>query len=269
MKRKLFRVLAAFYMLLFLGFIIAPLFFVVVNSFNQAKFSLVPPPGFSLQWYGRLLTLPDFILAFKNSVLVALASAAIGLAAGTAAALAIVRGAWKPAGLLQSILLSPLLVPRIIVGIAVFIAAVRAGLYPSMISLILAHSVLVLPYVVSIVVANLQQVQRAQEEAARDLGANVWQAFRLATVPQIARGLLVAAIFAFVLSFDEFDLSLFLTRSETMTLPIRMYLYMQEFEDPTLAALSTLLIGLSIVAVAATGWLMRDASLSQVFGRRL
>ena len=267
MTRALFRLAAGFYMLLFIGFIVAPLFFVVVNSFNQAKYSLFPPPGLSLQWYGKLLSKPEFLTAFENSVLVALSSAAIGLVAGTAAALAVVRGAWRAPSALQSVLLSPLIVPRIIVGIAVFIAAVRASLYPSMLSLIVAHSVLVLPYVVSIVIANLQQVQRAQEEAARDLGANIWQAFRLATMPQISRGLLVAAIFSFVLSFDEFDLSLFLTRSATMTLPIRMYLYMQEFEDPTLAALSTLLIAMSIVAVALTGFLMRG-SMHQFFGRR-
>jgi putative spermidine/putrescine transport system permease protein len=267
MMRGFFRLAAGLYMLLFLGFIVAPLFFVVVNSFNQAKYSLFPPPGLSLQWYGKLLSVPDFLMAFKNSVLVAVSSAAIGIAAGTAAALAIVRGGWRAPSTLQSLLLSPLLVPRIVIGIAVFIAAVRASLYPSMLSLIVAHSVLVLPYVVSIVVANLQQVQREQEEAARDLGADIWQAFRLATVPQISRGLLIAVIFSFVLSFDEFDVSLFLTRSETMTLPIRMYLYMQEFEDPTLAALSTLLIAMSIVAVALTGYLMRG-SMHRLFGQR-
>jgi len=268
MSSRLLRLGAGLYIALFALFMLAPLFFVVLNSFNSARFSSFPPPGFSLQWYARLLDIADIGLAIRNSLLIAAVSTVIAMVIGTAAALAIKRGAWRSGAAVQSLLLTPLLVPKIVIGIAIFIAAIRLGLYPSYTSLALAHAVLVLPYVVSIVGANLHRIDRSQEEAAMDLGANALQTFRLATVPQIRRGLMLAALFSIVLSFDEFDISLFLTRAENITLPIRMYNYMQEFEDPTLAALSTLLIAVSVIVFCLMAWIGRGMSLNQLTGRR-
>ncbi len=262
------KIAGTIYLVLFVIFMLAPLFFVVLNSFNQAKFSIFPPPGFSLQWYVKLFHIPDFALALKNSLLIALLATLVGLFLGGGASLALVRGRWRREGLMQSIALVPMLLPKIIMGIAIFIAAIRIGLYPSLISLVVAHTVLVLPYVISIVTSNLRQVVRAQEEAAVDLGANPLQTFWLATMPQIRRGVLLAAVIAFVVSFDEFDVSLFLTRGDNMTLPIRMYLYMQELEDPSLAALSTLLIGVSILLVALVPSLGRGSPLGVLLRRR-
>ena len=268
MKVPVLRIVGGCYLTLFVVFMLAPLFFVVLNSFNQARFSIFPPPGLSLQWYVRLFHIPDFALALNNSLVIALASTVFGLALGVAASLALVRGGWRRADLLQSAALVPMLLPKIIMGIAIFIVAIRIGMYPSLTSLVVAHTVLVLPYVVSIVTANLRQVARDQEEAAVDLGANPVQTFRLATLPQIRRGVLLAAVLAFVVSFDEFDVSLFLTRGDNMTLPIRMYLYMQELEDPSLAALSTLLIGVSILLVALVPSLGRGSPLGVLLRRR-
>lgn len=266
MRTRAFRWLVNAYVALFMIFMLAPLFFVIVNSFNEARFSTFPPPGLSLQWYARLFAIPDLFAAFRNSVIIAVLSTFLGVVLGAFAALAFVRGHLNREQVVQSLLLSPLLVPKIIIGIAIFIAAIRVGLYPSFTSIVLSHTVIILPFVVTIVVANLRQVDRAQEEAATDLGAGPFQTFRLATVPQIQRGILLAAVFSFTLSFDEFDVSLFLTRAENMTLPIRMYLYMQEFEDPTLAALSTLLIGISAVATALLAWLSRGMSVGALIG---
>jgi putative spermidine/putrescine transport system permease protein len=256
------------YVALFVLFMLAPLVFVIVNSFNQARFSTFPPPGLSFQWYVRLFTIPDFFIALRNSLVVAALSTVLGVALGTCAALALVRGRWSGPQSVESLLLSPLLVPKIIIGIAVFIAAIRVGLYPGFTSLVLSHTAVLLPYVVTIVAANLQQVDRGQEEAALDLGAGRFQTFRLATVPQIKRGILLAAVFAFILSFDEFDVSLFLTRADNMTLPIRMYFYMQELEDPTLAALSTLLIAVSAAVAGLIAWLSRGMSVGSLLAKR-
>jgi putative spermidine/putrescine transport system permease protein len=267
-RRGLFRLCTFLYVAVFALFMLAPLVFVIVNSFNKARFSTFPPPGFSMQWYARLFTLSDFWLAIGNSITIAAVSTALALAAGTAGTIAVQRGLWRGRSLVRAFMLTPLVAPKIVIGIAVFIAAIRIGLYPSYTSLMLAHAVLVLPYVVSIIGANLHRVDRSQEEAAMDLGAGRLQTFHLATVPQIRRGLLLATLFAFILSFDEFDISLFLTRAQTMTLPVRMYNYMQEFEDPTLAALSTLLIGVSILSFVLIAWVGRGLSLSQFMGGR-
>jgi putative spermidine/putrescine transport system permease protein len=262
------RILAGSYAALFLCFMLAPLFFILVNSFNDAAFSAFPPRGLSLRWYHNLFTVTDFWLALRNSLLVALTAASLALAIGMGLALALVRGGWRQREAVQSLFMSPLLVPRVVIGVAVFIAAVRVSLYPSLASIVLAHTVLLLPYVTSILVANLLQVRRVQEEAAMDLGANPWQVFRLATVPQIGRGFLVAAIFAFIVSFDEFDIALFLSRSQNMTLPVRMYLYMQEQENPTMAAMSALLILLAALSVALVAWLSRGANLLSLLSKR-
>jgi putative spermidine/putrescine transport system permease protein len=268
MKSRVWHWLTCTYIVLFILFMLSPIFFVVLNSFNKAKFSVFPPSGFSFQWYVNLLQVPDFFLAMRNSAIIALAATVLATSIGTTAGLAIVRGRWRQRELVQSIFMSPLLVPKIVFGVAVFVAAIKVSLYPSFTSIILAHTILILPYVMTIIVANLHQVQRAQEEAAMDLGANPWQTFRLATVPQIARGLALAAVFGFILSFDEFDVSIFLARASNMTIPLRMFLYMQEMEDPTLAALSTLLIAFSIIGVVFIRWLSRGMNLIELLGRR-
>lgn len=268
MKALILRIATATYLALFVVFMLAPLVFVVLNSFNKARFSIFPPPGLSFQWYVKLFSIPDFALALRNSLLIGFAGTVLALLFGITASLALVRGSWRRANLLQSALLVPLLLPKIIMGIAIFIAAIRIGLYPSFTSLVVAHTVLVLPYVMSIVTANLRQVARDQEEAAVDLGANPFQTFHLATLPQIRRGVLLAAVLAFVVSFDEFDVSFFLTRGNNMTLPIRMYLYMQELEDPSLAALSTLLIGVSIMLVVLVASLGRGSPIALLLRRR-
>jgi len=227
-----------------------------------------PPQGLSLRWYRNLFTVTEFWLALRNSLVIACVAAALALALGMGAALALVRGGWRQREAVQSLFLSPLLVPRVVIGVAVFIAAVRVSLYPSLTSTILAHTVLLLPYAIAILVANLLQVRRVQEEAAMDLGANAWQTFRLATVPQIAKGFLVAAIFTFIVSFDEFDIALFLSRSDNMTLPVRMFLYMQEQENPTMAAMSALLIGLMVLAVIVIAQVSRGTNLLSLVMRR-
>jgi putative spermidine/putrescine transport system permease protein len=247
--RKLGRALATLYMALFLGFMLAPLFFILVNSFNDAAFSVFPPRGLSLRWYYNLFTVTDFWIALRNSLIIAAVSCVLALLLGTALALAVTRGGWRRPAFVQSLFMTPLMVPRILIGVAVFMAAIRVGLYPSLTSTILAHTILLVPYVTSILVANLAQVQRVQEEAAMDLGANRWQTFWLATLPQISKGALVALVFAFIVSFDEFDIALFLSRSDNMTLPVRMYLYMQEQENPTMASMSALLLVVTALAV--------------------
>lgn len=268
MSGRAWRILGRAYIAVFLCFMAAPLFFIVVNSFNDAAYSAFPPQGFSLRWYRNMFTVTDFWLALRNSLFIACIAAALALALGMGVALALVRGGWRSREAIQSFFLSPLLVPRMVIGVAVFMAAIRAGLYPSLTSTILAHTVLLLPYATSILVANLLQVRRVQEEAAMDLGANAWQTFRLATVPQIARGFLVAAIFTFIVSFDEFDIALFLSRSDNMTLPVRMYLYMQEQENPTMAAMSAMLIGITAISVILIAQLSRGMNLLSLFARK-
>jgi putative spermidine/putrescine transport system permease protein len=125
----------------------------------------------------------------------------------------------------------------------------------------LAHAILTLPFVVAILAANLGEIDPSLEEAARDLGATPLQAFRLTVLPQLRGGVIVAGVFAFITSFDELETSLFLTRPAVNTLPIEMYFYLDQYQDPTLAAVSTLLILFSVLLMLLTIMALRGRNL--------
>ncbi|MHB8620020.1 MAG: ABC transporter permease [Chloroflexota bacterium] len=228
-------------------FMLAPIAIVVVDSFNSVAYGTWPPPSFSLRWYGRLFRQGGFGIAAVHSLEVGVVATAVALLVGTLASLALVRYRFPGRGAIHSFLLAPMIVPKVSLGLAAFILFLRLHIYGSLFSLMLGHVVITLPFVVTLVSAGLLRVNRTLEEAAMDLGASAWQAFLKATLPQIRRSLAVAAIFSFVISFDEVDASIFMVNPRNTTLPIAMYIYMQKYQDPTLAALSTILVGATLV----------------------
>lgn len=230
-------------------FVTAPIVFVVIASFNSGTFNVFPPPGFSLQWYFRLLTVPDFATGVRNSLLVAIASSVLSVGVGTVAAYALVRWSFKGRSVVQGAIMSPLVIPKIAVGLALFILFLRIGLFGSLESLALAHAIETLPLSMALMTANFLAVPRVLEEAGLDLGAGPLRTFLRITLPQVRAGLAVSALLAFTLSFDEVETSIFLVRRENITLPVAMLNYMLSYQDPTIAALSTLLLLMSIVVV--------------------
>ena len=161
---------------------------------------------------------------------------------GVPAALVLVRGRFPGRDALQAFLLSPIVMPKIVLGVGWFIFFARLGIQGGVLPLILAHTIVVLPFVINIVAANLVGLDPALEEAAQDLGASRWTVVWRIVLPQIRPGLVVSALLAFLVSFDQVESSIFLTRGENNTLPIEMFLYMEKWQDPTIAALSALLI---------------------------
>lgn len=234
-----------------LAFVILPLAIVVVNSFSSVAHGEWPPPGLSTRWYERLFEQDAFGAAAVRSLGIAAIATAVSVVVGTAAALALVRHRFPGRRLADSLLLAPVIVPKVAIGFAAFIFFTRIEFYGGFDRLVLAHIVITLPFVVTVVGAALVRVDRTQEEAAMDLGATPWQAFRLTTLPQIRPGLIAATLFSLIVSFDEVDASIFLADPGAETLPIAMYTYVQKYQDPTLAALSTLLIAGSFVLAAA------------------
>jgi putative spermidine/putrescine transport system permease protein len=230
-------------------FIMAPLIFVIFNAFNSAAYNVFPPEGFSLKWFGVVLRYPTFRPAFINSVIVGLGAMVISVVLGTMAARAFVKYRFKFDNLTRSLLYAPALVPNIAIGAGIFLYYIRIGLYGGRFGLILAHSLLGLPFVISIMAAVMLSLDPALEEAAQDLGAKPLETFLRVTLPQMQAGLIVAAMFAFIISFDELETSLFLVRPANNTLPIEMFLYLQEYQNPSLAALSTLIIAITALAV--------------------
>lgn len=253
-----------------LVFMAAPILIVVVNSFNSSPFNVWPPAGFTLDWYHKALTMPQFQRGFVNSVIAGILSTVVVLAVGTPLAYAIVRIAFRGKSLLRGVLLGPLVVPRIAIGFSLFVLYIASGsgLYGSMSGLVLGHALLMLPFVVSVLVANLGEVDPIVEEAARDLGAGPVEAFIRVVLPQIKPGLIVAGLLAFITSFDEVETTIFLVKPVVNTLPIEMYLYLDQNQDPTLAALSTLLIALSMLLVLVGLMFAKSGSLRFLLGGR-
>jgi ABC-type spermidine/putrescine transport system permease subunit II len=243
----------ALYAFLALGLIymVAPIAIVVVESFNSSSFGQWPPPGFSTLWYSHLFHGAGFGAPAIRSVEIALMATAGSVASGTLAALAIARYRFPGRRAVQSFVVAPLIVPKVAIGIAAFVLFLKLGWYGSLGSLILVHVVVTLPFVVTLLVAGFARVDRTLEEAAADLGARPRQVLLRATLPQMRATLVAAAAFSFIISFDELDASIFLVGQKSNTLPTAMFIYMQKYQDPTLAALSTLLIGGSLLAAAA------------------
>ena len=251
-----------------LAFILSPLVFVVINSFNGSAFNSFPPEGFSLQWYRFVLGYGPFRDGMVNSLVIATASMLVAVTAGMLAALALVRGKVRARGILSAFFLSPLVVPRVAIGIAVFILLIRLRLLGTTTSLVLVHAMLSLPFAIVLLTASLVSVNRTLEEAAMDLGAGPLRTFWQVTLPQIRAGIIVAAVFAFITSFDETEASIFLVRPSNATLPVQMFLYLEQYQNPTLAALSTLLIALTVALVIVAMRFVRGAELARLVARR-
>ena len=244
------------FLLLGLAFIVLPIAIVVVNSFNASPFGLWPPPGFSTRWYSNMFEAAGFGGPTIKSLQVALVSTAGSLLIGTLAGLGIARYRFFGRSAIQGFVAAPLIVPKVAIGFAAFILFLKLDWYGDFHTVVLAHIVITLPFVVTLVVAGLARVDRTLEDAAMDLGAVPRQVIWRATLPQMRGALAAAAAFAFIISFDELDATIFIVGQTDNTLPVAMFIYMEKYQDPTLAAVSTLLIGGALILGIAIAVLM-------------
>lgn len=253
--------LLTLFTILALLFIVAPLAIVVLNSFNSVAYSVFPPAGYSLQWYHNLAQQTAFYAAAVRSIILALIATAVSLVAGTMASYALVRYRFPGSGLLKAFLLSPIVMPKIVLGVALFMFFVRIGTLTNYSSLVLTHALVTLPFVISIISASLMGFDWTLQEAAMDLGAGPLYTFFRVILPQISVSMVISAVFAFIISFDQVETTVFLVRPDSNTLPIEMFLYLQKWQDPTIAALSTVLIGFAVLLVIILGLLFRNRTL--------
>ena len=245
--QRLMRVLVA----LTLAVMIAPILVVVALSFSSASYLTFPPPAFGVRWYREYLGSRDWLAATWLSLEVAAVVVVLSSVLGTAATLGLARLPKVARMLATGLILSPLIMPVIIVAIGVYYAFARYGLVGTPAGLVLAHTCLAVPFVVTSVGASLSGFDRRLEMAALSLGATPFGTFRQVTLPLILPGVLVGALFAFITSFDELVVSLFLSGANAVTLPRRMWEDLRYALDPTIAAVSTLTI---LVTVAPLLW---------------
>ena len=234
--------------------LVVPLLVVVGSSFNPTNELVVPPRGLSLTWYANVFRREAFLASFRLSLGLALVSSVGSLLVGLLCAVALVRHRFRGRDALATLLMSPLSVPQVVLGMCLLILLSRAGIVSSLVGLGLLHLILTLPYTVRVLTAALARFPLALEEAAIIHGAPPQTAFLRVTLPAIKPGLIAAAIFAFVTSFDNFTASQFLIWDRT-TLPVEIYAYIRTENDPTVSAISTLLILVTIgIVVAVERW---------------
>jgi putative spermidine/putrescine transport system permease protein len=229
-------------------YLLAPVLVVVATSVTTTAYPVFPPHGFTLRWFGEFLGNPEFMSGVRLSALLAFAAALIATCLGTAAALGLLRGPKRTRSALAALFLSPIVFPAIVLGLALLIFYSRVGFSGSFAGLVAAHVVLVTPFVVRLVAASLAEFDDSVEEAARNLGAGWPRVFFQVTLPIIRPGVVAGAVFAFIISFDELVVTLFLAGPGMQTLPIRIYTFVQYNSTPVISAISTTLIIAWVVA---------------------
>jgi putative spermidine/putrescine transport system permease protein len=223
-------------------FLAAPMIVVVATAFTTTNYPLFPPVGFTFRWFGAFYANGEFTAAMQRSAVLALSSTIIATGLGTLSALALTR--WRGRGQqgLSMLMLSPILFPTIVLGLALLVFYSRVGLSGTFIGLVIAHSIVTTPFVIRLVMASLAEFDPTVEEAARNLGAGWWRTLFQVTLPLIRPGVLAGAVFAFILSFDELVITLFLAGPGMATLPIRIYTFVEYSSTPIISAIATTLV---------------------------
>lgn len=249
-------------------FVTLPSVVVVITAFNDKALLMFPPDGFSTKWFVKAWTYEDFRSGLRNGLIITAWASVIALVVGTMAAFVIDRFEFRGRRLLEALLVSPLVIPHFTLGVGFLILASGVSMSRTWTVVILCHVVLVLPFVMRSVYVSLKNIDPMLERAAVSLGARPLQVFLRIDLPLLLPGLAGGWLFAAILSFNEFTATLFVTGQRTQTLPVAMYTYVREYADPTMAALSTMLIAATALSLAvANRFLGLDRILSIHAGR--
>jgi putative spermidine/putrescine transport system permease protein len=231
----------------FVTFMLLPLVMVALVSFTDKGYISMPFDGASWRWYRAILDAPDFIDAFWRSLALGAVAATLATVLAVPAGMAIAWHRFPGREALLGLLLSPLMVPHVVLGIALLRFLTQIGGASTLWGLTAAHTVLVLPYVLRLVVAAATGFDRSVTQAAQSLGASGWTVFRRIELPLIVPGVAGGWLIAFINSFDELTMSIFVASASTQTLPVKMYNHIANTIDPLLASISTVLIVLTLV----------------------
>lgn len=230
-------------------FLMTPLIVTVLVSFGSSAVFTLPPPGWSLRWYERVANSRGLIDSLSTSLQLAALSTAISLVLGTLCSIALVRGRFPGRDAISTFIVSPLMLPGLVIGIAMLQGFKAFGLRAAWPSLLAAHVVITLPYVMRTVHGALSLFDFSMLDAARTLGCSYPKALWRVLVPSLAPAFLTSGMFAFLASMDNYPVSIFFTDAWTKTLPIQMLQLVEERPDPAIAAISTGLILLAVLAL--------------------
>jgi spermidine/putrescine transport system permease protein len=252
--RRLMRVFFALVLL----FLYAPIAILLVFSFNRSALPTFPLSGFTIRWYHDFITNGDMQAALKTSAIIAAISSVIAVALGILAAIGLARSRFRGRGIATSILLTPLVIPLVVLGISLLLLFHVLGISPGIMTVVVGHVVLSLPYTILVLLPRLQQIDRSLAEAAYDLGAGPLTTFRRVTFPLILPAVVSAFLIAFTTSFDEYAVASFLIGTQP-TFPIFLYSALRfPNQLPQVIAVAVVVITASlVVVVAAEVWRRR------------
>lgn len=228
-------------------FLLGPLLIISVTSFEAGNVLKFPPEDFSFRWYENIFKVDMFLTTFKTSILVSFAGNILALLIGIPAAYALSRFDFKGKSLLNGIFVSPIIIPGIVLGFTFLRYIVVAYQLPVYTALFIGHTVIMLPFIIRVIASSLSNFDFSIEEAAESLGASKLGTFFKIVLPNIKSGIIAAVMIAFLESFNNVDISVFLTGPGVSTFPIQMLAYVENYFDPTIAAISVLLMILTAV----------------------
>ena len=237
--------------------LVLPIFVIIPISFTSDTMLSYPMPGLSLRWFIEFFNSVMWTLSMKNSFIIAFATTFLATALGTLAALGLTMAEFPFKGVITGIMIMPMVVPIVISAVGIYFFYAWIGLTGTYIGMILAHTALATPFVVITVTATLQGFNRNQMRAGASLGASPATVFFKITLPQILPGVISGALFAFVTSFDEVIVALFIAGSEQYTLPRQMFAGIREKYNPTIAAVATMMIVVSVFLLVTVELLRR------------
>ncbi|AET57858.1 ABC transporter permease [Paenibacillus terrae HPL-003] len=231
-----------FFSLLVFVFLLGPLLIISVTSFEPGTVLKFPPQGFSLRWYQNIFEVDLFMSTFKTSIIVSLLGNILALLIGMPAAYALSRFSFRGKDALNALFLSPLLIPGIVLGFTLLRYLIIVYHLPVYAGLLIGHTVIMLPFIIRVIASSLSNFDFAIEEAALSLGAGRLETFFKVVLPNIRSGIIAAILIAFLESFNNVDISVFMTGPGFSTLPIQMLTYVENYFDPTIAAISVMLM---------------------------
>lgn len=239
--------LFTFFVILVYVFLCVPLLIIITTAFDSGNIMSFPPKGFSLQWFGKAFHSETFMTTLGISFKVAVLATFIAMIIGIPAAYALSRKNYRGKAVMQSIFLSPIIVPGVVLGFAFFRFLTIKLQLDVFTSLLIGHVIIVIPYIIRVVGSSLENLDFSIEDAAVSLGATKLKAFFLVILPNVTSGVIAAFMLAFINSFNNVPVSLFLTGPGVSTLPISMLSYVEYNYDPTISALSVILMVMTVL----------------------
>ena len=238
-------------------FLLVPIIFIIALSFGSSKWLAFPPPAWTLRWYQELATDPRWLTAALTSLKIGFLVTICSVLLGVTASLAVIRGRFPGRQFLRGLFLTPMVLPVVVFAVATYLLFLRVGLGGTLVGFVIAHTVLAFPFAFITISTSLERFDKSIEDAAVLCGAPPIVAFLKITVPSIRLGLLSAALFSFLISWDEVVVAIFMASPELQTLPVLIWAALRQELSPTIAAASSILVLITLVLMMMIAALRR------------